>query len=199
MDFDLLGTEQRVSKIRSVLEKRQPDFCLVLENVHDPHNLSAVLRSCDAVGIMEVCLLYHSGQAMPGLADSSSASARKWLNFVHFTSVAGCFDYLHQSGKKIYTTHMGKPALDLYEMDLTIPIALVFGNEHSGVSQEAYELADGNFLIPQIGMVQSLNISVAAAISVYEAFRQKRLAGHFQKPKLPPNQLNSMLKEWLLK
>jgi len=182
-----------------VLNKRQPDFSLVLENVHDPHNLSAVLRSCDAVGILEVCLLYHSGQSMPGLADSSSASARKWLNFRHFTSVADCFNYLRQSGKKIYTTHMGKPAMDLYDMDLTIPIALVFGNEHSGVSDEAFELADGNFLIPQIGMVQSLNISVAAAISVYEVFRQKRIAGHFQKPKLPEDQFNSMLKEWLLK
>jgi len=83
-----------------VLNKRQPDFSLVLENVHDPHNLSAVLRSCDAVGILEVCLLYHSGQSMPGLADSSSASARKWLNFRHFTSVADCFNYLRQSGKK---------------------------------------------------------------------------------------------------
>ena len=199
MNFNLLGTEQRVNKIRSVLEKRQPDFSLVLENVHDPHNLSAVLRSCDAVGILEVCLLYHSGQVEPGIADSSSASARKWLNFKHFNSVINCFNYLRQSGKKIYTTHLGKPAKDLYEMDLTEPIALVFGNEHSGVSDEAYELADGNFLIPQMGMVQSLNISVAAAISVYEVFRQKRIAGHYQKPKLPAEQLNSMLREWLLK
>lgn len=199
MNFDLLGTEQRVSKIRSVLEKRQPDFSLVLENVHDPHNLSAVLRSCDAVGVLEVCLLYHSGQTIPGLADSSSASARKWLFFKQFTDVESCYNYLRQSGKKIYTTHMGKNSVDLYEMDLTNPIALVFGNEHSGVSEEAYKLADGNFLIPQVGMVQSLNISVAAAISVYEVFRQKRLAGQYNNIKLPEKIYNSILKEWLLK
>lgn len=199
MNFDLLGTEQRVSKIRSVLQKRQPDFSLVLENVHDPHNLSAVLRSCDAVGVFEVCLLYHSGQTMPGLADSSSASARKWLTFKQFTNVQECYDYLHQSGKKIFTTHMGRDAQDLYEMDLTQPIALVFGNEHSGVSEEAFNLADGNFLIPQVGMVQSLNISVAAAISVYEVFRQKRLAGQYNETKLPEEIFNSKLKEWLLK
>lgn len=199
MDFDLLGTEQRVGKIRSVLEKRQPDFSLVLENVHDPHNLSAVLRSCDAVGVLEVCLLYHSGQSMPAMAESSSASARKWLHFKNFTQVDECFEYLRQSGKKIFTTHMGKDHLDLYEMDLTKPLALVFGNEHSGVSEEAFLRADGNFLIPQVGMVQSLNISVAAAISVYEVFRQKRMAGHYNETKLPEITFKQLLKEWLLK
>lgn len=199
MNLDLLGTKQRVDKIRSVLLNRQPDFSLVLENVHDPHNLSAVLRSCDAVGVFEVCLLYHSGQAMPGLADSSSASARKWLQFKHFDNVQECFTYLHQSGKKIYTTYLGVSSQELYDLDLTQPIALVFGNEHSGISEEAYNHADGNFFIPQVGMVQSLNISVAAAISVYEVFRQKRIVGHYNKLKLPEEQYNSILKEWLLK
>lgn len=198
-DYTLIRSEERILKIRQVLEKRQSDFCLVLENVHDPHNLSAVLRSCDAVGIFEVCLVYHSGQEAPKLVESSSASARKWLNYKSFEDIESCYKYLRNSGKKIFTTHMGKDSRDLYSMDLTQPIALVFGNEHSGVSEQAYKLADGNFLIPQIGMVQSLNISVAAAVTLYEAYRQKKNAGHYEKSNFDSNVFEKLFQEWLSK
>lgn len=198
-DFSLIRTEDRVNKIRQVLEKRQPDFSLVLENVHDPHNLSAVLRSCDAVGVFEICLLYHSGQEVPKLAESSSASARKWIYTKSFDNVKECYDYLHSQNKKILTTHLAQDSTDLYSIDFTQPMALVFGNEHSGVSEEAYKLADGNFIIPQVGMVQSLNISVAAAVSVFEVFRQKRLAEHYEKIQFPPEVFKQELQKWLSK
>lgn len=199
MDYLPIGTEQRIKKIRSVLEKRQPDFSLVLENVHDTHNLSAVLRSCDSVGVYEVCLLYHSGQSMPGLAQSSSASAVKWLKITKFDNVQACFGYLRESGKKIYTTHLSHQSKSIYEMDFTQPVAIVFGNEHSGVSEEAYNLSDGNIIIPQVGMVQSLNISVAAAVTCYEVFRQRMQNGSYKTPKLSEEMIHSLTMEWLLK
>jgi len=192
-------TERRQKKVRKVLANRQPDLTIVLENINDPHNLSACLRTCDAVGIYEVYLVYHSTQPFPKIGKKSSASARKWIKLHRFSSIPGCYDELRKQGKKIYTTHISSEALSLYEIDLTEPIALVFGNEHSGVSDEALALADANFLIPQVGMIESLNISVACAISIYEAFRQRFEDGAYKNPKFPMAQLEQLYDEWIVK
>jgi tRNA (guanosine-2'-O-)-methyltransferase len=106
---------------------------------------------------------------------------------------------LRSEKKKIFTTHLSKNSVSLYDLDLTQNVALVFGNEHSGVSDKAVELADGNFLIPQIGVIQSLNISVACAVSVFEAMRQRQLKGMLEKPELSEKEIMTTLKEWLLK
>ncbi len=193
------GTEQRVNKIASVLSRRQLDLTVVAENISDPHNLSAMLRSCDAVGIARICLVYHSGQPFPALGQSSSASARKWVETLKFRSIGECYNFLRQQDFKIYTTHLAKDAISLYELDLTQKVALVFGNEHSGVSDEAVGLADDNFLIPQVGMIQSLNISVACAVSIYEAFRQRLLAGKYDHCQFEEQAFVSKIKEWLLR
>jgi tRNA (guanosine-2'-O-)-methyltransferase len=158
-----------------------------------------VLRSCDAVGVFEVCFLYHSGQELPKLAESSSASARKWINYKFFDNIDDCYNYLRNDGKKIYTTHMAQDSQNLYELDLIQPVALVFGNEHAGVTEEAYTKADGNFLIPQVGMVQSLNISVAAGVCLFEAFRQKRNAGHYDSIRFPQEVFDQHYQNWLSK
>lgn len=192
-------TEERKEKLRLVLEKRQPDITIVLENVHDPHNVSAVLRSCDATGLLDVNFVYYGGQKFPKLGEKSSASARKWIEQKKFESVKECFESLRKENKKIYTTNMSTDAVSLYDLDLTQPIALVFGNEHKGVSEEATELADGNFLIPQVGVIQSLNISVAAAVTLYEAFRQRSQAGYFDDIRLESEQFEKLLFEWLSK
>jgi tRNA (guanosine-2'-O-)-methyltransferase len=196
--LNIFKSEDRVNKIRSALDKRQPDFSLVLENINDPHNLSAVLRSCDAVGILEVCLLYHSGQKIPRISATSSATASKWMYIRKFDNIQSCYDYLHSSGKKILTTQLSKDAKSLYEIDFTEPVALVFGNEHSGVSEEAWKQSDGNFIIPQVGMTQSLNISVAAAVSVFEAFRQKSAAGHYSESRLSAEAYKQVFEDWQL-
>lgn len=194
--LNIYKSEDRVNKIRSVLDKRQPDFSLVLENINDQHNLSAVLRSCDAVGILEICMVYHSGQKMPRISSTSSATSSKWIYTKKFDDIQSCYAYLRSSGKKILTTHLSKDAESLYSIDLTQPIALVFGNEHSGVSDQAWKQADGNFIIPQVGMIQSLNISVAAAVSVFEAFRQKSVAGHYNESRLLAETYKKVFKEW---
>ncbi|HRT67569.1 MAG TPA: TrmH family RNA methyltransferase [Bacteroidota bacterium] len=198
-DFSQFKTDERIKRIRQVLESRQPDFSLILENVYDPHNLSAVIRSCDSVGIYEVCLLYHSGQKMPKLSYTSSSSAIKWIQFKVFSNISECVDYVHSQGKKIYTTKLNTNAVPLYEIDFTQPIALAFGNEHSGISDELFMQADGNFLIPQVGMVQSLNISVAAAVSLYEGYRQRFAAGYYSSPRLEPQEIENLIKEWSAK
>jgi len=193
------GTEQRVKKIADVIRRRQLDLTVIAENISDPHNLSAMMRSCDAVGIYRVCLVYHSGQPFPMLGEASSASARKWVDILKFRSIEECYKFLRQDGFKIYTTHLAKDAVSLYELDLTQKVALVFGNEHSGVSEEAVALADGNFLIPQVGMIQSLNISVACAVSVYEAFRQRLAAGKYNNCSFDEQTYVAKIKEWLLR
>lgn len=197
MDYTQFSTPKRVERFKKVLEKRQKDLTVVLENISDPHNLSACLRSCDAVGILEVCLVYDGSQEFPRLGESSSASARKWIEARKFTSVEECFNLLRTEGKKIYTTHMSSEAKSLHELDLTEPAALVFGNEHAGISDRALKLADANFLIPQVGMIQSLNISVACAVSVYEAFRQRNAKGMYNEPSLNPVEFDAKLNEWL--
>lgn len=194
-----LGTGRRIEKLARVLQKRTKDLTVVAENIADPHNLSAMLRSCDAVGIMKIHLVYSGKQKFPTLGENSSASARKWVESEKHTDIANCYASLRAEGFKIYTTHLSKEAISLYDLDLTQKVALVFGNEHEGVSEEAVDLADGNFIIPQIGMIQSLNISVACAVSVYEAFRQRNNAGLYDNPEFSAEEYNQQLEKWLLK
>lgn len=192
-------TEQRKQKIRQVLEKRQKSLTVIMENINDPHNLSACLRSCDAVGIQKAYTIYFGSQPIPKLGKQSSASAKKWVSLEMFHSIEKCFNIIRQQGMKIYTTHLSRDAKPIYDIDLTKPVALMFGNEHQGVSEEAAELADGNIIIPQIGMIQSLNISVACAVSVFEAFRQRLKAGMYNVPQFPKEELELLIREWLMK
>jgi len=192
-------SDDRSEKIYACVSRRQPSLSIVLENVHDPHNVSAVLRSCDAVGVMDVHLIYHSGQSFPELGEKSSASARKWVLTHKHSSIDECYDYLRKEGKKILTTGMSNEARSLYAIDFTEPIAIVFGNEHAGVSEEAILKADGNMLIPQVGMIQSLNISVACAVTLYEAFRQRSLNGMYDSIQMDAIMLKDYLNVFALK
>jgi tRNA (guanosine-2'-O-)-methyltransferase len=196
VDYTKIISEDRLNKLVSVLSKRQFDFTIVLENIADPHNLSACLRSCDAVGVFEVCMIYDGSQDFPKLGEKSSASAKKWLDYKKFKSVETCFSYLREKNMKIYTTYLDSEATSLYNLNLTQPVALVFGNEHFGISKRALELADGNFLIPQVGMIQSLNISVACAVSAYEAFRQRNEAGFYDNCRFSDVEFKKNIQDW---
>ncbi len=189
-------TPEREQRLLSVLSKRQDDLTVVLENVFDPHNVSAVMRTCDAVGIQDIYILNTKIPMHKRWGAKSSSSAVNWLSIHKFTDTEACFADLRKKYDKILTTHLAHDAVDLYEIDFRGSVALVFGNEHSGVSEEARAMADGNFLIPQAGIIQSLNISVACAVCVYEAYRQKSLAGHYKERKLPDERAKSLLKEW---
>lgn len=192
-------TPERREKLIHVLSKRQPDLTVVLENVFDPHNISAVMRTCDAVGIQEIYILNTKIPRHKKWGARSSSSAAKWLTIHQFQDANECFTALRKNYSKILTTHLSSDAVGLYEINMTEPIALVFGNEHSGVSDEIRALADGNFIIPQMGIIRSLNISVACAVTLYEAFRQKELAGHYNRQDLDHVMKKGLLEEWELK
>jgi tRNA (guanosine-2'-O-)-methyltransferase len=188
--------ERRAEKLRRALSLRQPDLTVVLENIHDPHNVSAILRSCDAVGVLRVELLYNV-EKFPRIGKKSSSSANKWLDQRRHSSVADCYACLRNEGFRVYATRLGEATASLYDLDLSRPSALVFGNEHRGVSGEAAELADGNFHIPMVGMIQSLNVSVAAAVSLYEAYRQRVSAGAYRKASLGADELARLYEDWI--
>jgi tRNA (guanosine-2'-O-)-methyltransferase len=190
-------TPERAAKIKKVLDHRQPGLVVVMENVHDPHNISAVLRTCDAVGVQDVFILNTTIPRHKKFGKSSSASALGWLTIHEFDNTQACMNEVKKRADNIYATHLGVQSHSLYDLDLTGRIALVFGNEHAGVTEECLSYCNGNFIIPQVGMVQSLNISVACAITLYEAFRQRNLTGAYDgSPKLPESQWKEMAEKW---
>jgi len=188
-------TIKRIEKIKAVVSKRQPSLKIILENIHDPHNVSAIFRTCDAAGIPKVSLLYNI-ESFPKIGKKSSASAFKWIEREKFKSVEECYKQLRSEGYKIYVSSISEGAKDLYEIDFTEKSAIVMGNEHRGVSKEAEELADEKFYIPMYGMVQSLNVSVSAAITIYEALRQRTAKGMYDKSELNEEQIEEWINKW---
>ncbi len=189
-------TPERHQRLTSVLNKRQGNIALVMENVFDPHNISAVMRTADAVGVQDIYILNTKIPRHKKWGAKSSSSAAKWLTVHQYEDAAECFSSLRKHYSTILTTHLSSDAVSLHSIDFTQSIALVFGNEHSGVSDEIRELADGNFIIPQVGIIQSLNISVACAVTLYEAFRQKSNAGQYNQPGLDAVRYAELFKEW---
>jgi tRNA (guanosine-2'-O-)-methyltransferase len=191
-------TDKRFTKIKSVVEKRQKNFTLVLENIHDRHNVSAILRSADAVGIDKVYLIYNTNK-FPKIGKSSSASAKKWITLERFGNVKDCFDNLKAHKYKIYSTHLSghRKNYSLYDLNLTQRTALVFGNEHTGVSEDVKVMSDRNFQIPMHGMIQSLNVSVAVAVSLYEALRQRELKGKYERSDYSKSELNEKINNYI--
>ncbi len=189
-------TPERIKRLDDVLSKRQPGLTVVLENVQDPHNISAVMRTCDAVGVQDIYILNTIIPKHKAWGARSSSSAAKWLSVHQFTDTKECFAAVRKHFDKIYTTHLSTDAVGLYEMDLTQRVALVFGNEHGGLSAETIELSDGNFIIPQVGIIKSLNISVACAVTLYESYRQKNIAGHYNERQLDEISFKSLKSDW---
>ena len=194
----LIRSERRLNKISQVVKSRQHSLRIVLENIHDPHNVSAIFRTCDAVGVPKVSLLYNL-EKFPRIGKKSSASARKWVDVEKFSSVNECYESLKREGYSIYTSSISTDAVDLYKLDFKKKIAIVFGNEHRGVSDDALNLADKKFKIPMYGMVQSLNVSVAAAIVLYEALRQRQKKGLYKQSELDQQQQELLIETWAKK
>ncbi len=186
---------RRLQKITSVVKSRQHSLKLVLENIHDPHNVSAIFRTCDAVGVPKVSLIYTL-EKFPKIGKKSSASAFKWVEKEKFNSVSDCYSSLRKDGFMIYASSISDEAVDFYKLDLKKKIAIVLGNEHRGVSNDALSQADKMFRIPMFGMVQSLNVSVAASIILYEALRQRIKKGFYNKSELSESELDDLIEKW---
>ena len=171
-----MPTPERLARMRAVLERRQPDLRVVIEHIRDPHNASAILRTCDALGIHTVHLLY-TDQPSPEISRTVSSSSHQWLDIRRHSDPRELVDSLHAEGIPLYVTRRDEGARALGEVDFTGPAAVVFGNEHRGCSDEVAAVADGAIWIPMVGMVESFNVSVSAAIVLSEAYRQRASAG----------------------
>jgi tRNA (guanosine-2'-O-)-methyltransferase len=175
-------TSRRREKFKKVAYNRQLDLALVLENISDMHNTGAVLRTCDAVGVGELVILNTDEELHfknYTLGKRTTSGARKWVEVKFYTCRDTCFQYLRSRYKHIFATHLNHTSKSIYETDFSGSCAIVFGNEKDGISLETLKQTTGNILIPMIGMVQSLNISVACAITLYEVYRQRLMLGQY--------------------
>jgi len=188
-------TENRKNRILKVLSKRQSNIAIVLENIDDSHNLFASLRNCDAVGVQNVYIIDHKNRSFKA-GRKSSSSAKRWLSIHYYDDVEIAFKAIRKKHDKILVTHLNKESKNIYETDLTENIAIVFGNEQFGVSEKACNLADGNIIIPQIGMIKSLNLSVSVAVILYEAFRQRKI-DNADGNGIVNNEYNAILEKWI--
>ena len=189
---------RRRAKLEQVLAWRQKDLTLVLANIHDPHNVSAIYRSADAFGVAAVHL-YYTDTPFPALGRKSSASARKWVDSIRHTDINELRASLKADGHQILATSCTPEAKPLGQYDLTRPTAIIMGNEHSGVSEELSSIADGEVYIPMYGMIQSFNVSVAAAIILAEASRQRVAAGMYERPTYSAEEYAERLARWIEK
>jgi len=191
-----MPTEDRIARVTGVLSRRQPDLRVVLERITNTHNANAVLRTCDAAGILHIDLI--GPEAEPFLINKAiTTRADKWLDLHYHASTTACLGSLREMGFQIAVTCLAPDAIDYTELDCTKPTAVVFGNESNGVSPEALALSDIRIRIPMLGMAQSLNLSVSAGVILYEALRQRRAKGFFDGSRLSPADFEAYAARWL--
>jgi tRNA (guanosine-2'-O-)-methyltransferase len=189
-------TKERIQKVEKVLSQRQLDLRIVLEDVTNTHNASAVVRTCDAAGILYLDIISSAGEPFP-INEAISTRAEKWLQFNYYSSTTECLKKLKGKGFKIAATFLDDQSLPYTTVDYTQPLAVVFGNESEGISEEARNLADYIIKIPMVGMVQSLNLSVSVGIILYEALKQRMEKGLNEKMGLSPSEFEAFKKAWL--
>ncbi len=179
-----------------VLEKRHMQFTVVLVNIENPGNVAAIMRTCDAVGIQDIYLLTTRQPREKIWKRRASRSAEKWITLHEFSDTKECFSELLRHYPQVLATHLGQEAIDLYSLNLQQPTAFVFGNEEHGLDEAVLQFCTGNIVIPQIGMLPSLNISVACAVTLYEAYRQNTEEGGVTLNPLPAERINQLHKLW---
>ncbi len=194
MNFEMV-TEERLRKIKFVLSFRQPDLRVVIECIENQHNASAILRTCDAMGVMDVDVILPNSGSFP-ITPSITTGAEKWLRLNYYNSTEECIEKLKKEGFKIACTYYDKDSLKPWEVDFSGKIAIIFGNEKEGVSEKALSLSDFKIWIPIFGMVRSLNVSVSAGMILYEALRQRCLKGEYGKSKFSEEEFNQILRLW---
>lgn len=189
-------TSERLMRLRDVLSRRTRYLTVVLEAVDDGHNQAAVLRSAEAFGVQDVTVIEGDKPFAP--SKGVTQGSHKWLTIRRAPDIETAVRMLHGAGYQVCATYLGEGAVPIDDVDLSQPTAILFGNEHSGISEEAVRLADGTFYIPMAGFVQSFNISVAAAITLHVLTRKARqVAG--DKYTLTPAEQRELFLQWVLK
>ena len=187
-------TPERFLKLKEVLTRRQPDFTVLAADVHKPHNISAIVRTCDAIGIHRVHAVSPSGEFHHHRM--ASGGSRTWVGLELHPSLDAAVKAFRESGWRLVAAHPHESARDFRAIDYTRKTAVILGSELEGLEQEAIDAADETITIPMEGMVESLNVSVAAALILYEAQRQRSDAGMYEVSRLDPEEFNRTLFEW---
>jgi len=187
-------TPERFARLRRALTRRQPDLTVVMDRVHKSHNFSAILRNCDATGILEVHVVDPEGGL--DLHHGTSAGTKKWVQVNRYEQVGDAVTHVKAAGLTVLAAHPSEGSLDFREIDYTKPTAIMMGAELHGVSAEGLALADQHVVIPMLGMVHSLNVSVATALILFEAARQRADAGLYDTSRLSQDDLERRLFEW---
>jgi len=185
----------RLARLRATLDRRQPDLRVLLDGVHKPHNVSAILRTCDAVGVYQAHTVVGGGRL--DIHRHCAAGAGQWIRTCTHDHVIEAIAAARGDGLRVYAAHASDRAVDFRAVDYTAPCAVLMGAELWGVSRVAADQADGHIVVPMAGLVESLNVSVAAAGILFEAQRQRQAAGCYDAPRLDPDCYRRTLFEWL--
>jgi len=204
MYFSLYGynlfmlNEKRIARIDDLLSKKQPDLQVMLDNVHSSQNLSAIIRSADAVGVLDI---YYSTKENETLRihKTITQGAHRWTHRYRMNDdhKVAFLKEKKEQGFQVVVTHLDERSVSFRDIDYTKPTLLVMGNEKEGVSAEIVKLADEVIIIPMQGMVQSLNVSVATGLILYEAQRQREIAGRYDTSALTHEKKEEIKAEWI--
>lgn len=182
---------ERLQKILQLVANRQPDLTVFMEDVHKPHNLAAIVRTADAVGIGEVHATFPEDVEYRG--HHTASGSKRWVKTHAYDSLEQGLKVAKENSMQILCAHFSEEAVDFRSIDYTKPTCLLVGSELVGVSDKAAELADQHVIIPMLGMVQSLNVSVATALILYEAQRQRAEAGMYGECKIPQEDVDYLI------
>lgn len=186
---------QRLHRMRTALARRQPDLTVATAGVHKEHNISAVVRTCDAVGVPEVHSMGQEGEV--AIRRTASAGITRWVTVRHHETVTGGLTALREAGFQLLAAHASADAVPFREVDYTRPSAVILGRELEGMPEPAIAMADTHVSIPMAGLTESLNVSVAAAVILFEAQRQRAAAGYYDTCRLDPETFRCTLFEWM--
>ncbi len=190
--------EKRITRIDDVLSKKQPDLQVMLDNLHSSQNLSAIIRSADAVGVLDVYYATKEDESLR-IHKTITQGAHRWTHRyrMHNDHKVSFIKEKKTQGFQVVVTHLEEQAVSFREVDYTKPTLLVMGNEKEGVSSEIVKLADEIIIIPMQGMVQSLNVSVATGLILYEAQRQRELSGRYNASSLTSEKKEEIKAAWV--
>jgi len=188
-----LVSEERLNKMKRILETRQDTLRVFMDYVYSNHNLSAIVRTCDAVNVGK---LYYRHQKKVKLNNEITMGAHKWIFHEYVEDIEKFYKDIKSQGYQVVVTLLDEDTIDFREVDYTQPTLIVLGNEVDGASETSIKYADKKVIIPMYGMSQSLNVSVANAVILYEAQRQRVNKGMYDKPQLPPEIIEKTLKKW---
>lgn len=186
-------TPERFERLKSILARRQRDLTVLMDRVHKPHNFAAVLRTCDAVGVRRAHIVPSPDYRA---RHRTAMGASRYVPVVRHASLAAAMDHLRGEGMQVLAAHPDDHAVDFRSVDYTRPTALLLGTELEGLTVEALDAADRLVVVPMEGAVASLNVSVAAAVVLYEAQRQRAAIGRYDAPLADTDETRRTLFEW---